>query len=531
MKLLIADDDEQIKEGIKEGINWISLGIDEVIPASNGIEAFELFSKHFPEIVVTDIRMPGMDGLELFRRIKEIKPETKTVIISGYSDFEYLKKAIQLGVADYELKPIKVRNLIRLIKKAKDDILHEKVSKEKFQKYLESYKQNFINDLMAGQVTDRNIILEGFEQYFEFDAKGILLCIALEIDDYYRWLKGKTPEELTKPYQIMKDFLRAYQFQSEKGLLLKTGENGFVIIIRVIDSGLYIHNLRIKLGRFVGELNSSLESAIGISMSAGISDKGNASELPDLFKQARLSLKNKLYTGKKSVNYYDRSLETEKNCMIWRINEEDLKVQIQQADFDSLSIFVGSEFDRLKSERCYSKNSIISLSLNLLDCLVKFVKEKSVDLEAFVNHRVETDEIASLEFVDDYKDYVLSIFRGAINEYASMKSIKCSSIVIKAADFIRQNYDRNLTIEMLAEHVGKTPNYFSHLFKKEFGVSFSEYVNQIRVNKAKELILHSNLLIYEVGEKVGYHDFVYFTQVFKRIAGCSPTELRRVNNS
>ncbi|MGO4543108.1 response regulator, partial [Paenibacillus sp. 2TAB19] len=120
MKLLIVDDDEQIRSGMEQGIDWAALDIEEVVTASNGLEAMIQFTEHMPEIVVTDVRMPGMDGLELLERIKEIKSETRVVILSGYNEFEYLKKAIQLDAVDYEMKPIRVRNFIALIQKIKE---------------------------------------------------------------------------------------------------------------------------------------------------------------------------------------------------------------------------------------------------------------------------------------------------------------------------------------------------------------------------------------------------------------------------
>ncbi|MGO4376527.1 response regulator, partial [Paenibacillus sp. MCAF20] len=125
-----------------------------MVTASNGLEAMIQFTEHMPEIVVTDVRMPGMDGLELLERIKEIKSETRVVILSGYNEFEYLKKAIQLDAVDYEMKPIRVRNFIALIQKIKEEIIRERVSEQEFIKYKASYMGNFADELLSGGLSD-----------------------------------------------------------------------------------------------------------------------------------------------------------------------------------------------------------------------------------------------------------------------------------------------------------------------------------------------------------------------------------------
>lgn len=527
MKLLLADDDLQILEGIKEGIDWNSLGIDEVITASNGIEALESYSKYLPEIVITDIRMPGIDGLELFEHITKINPMTKVVIISAYSDFEYLKKSIQLGVVDYELKPIKVRNLINLVMKLKDDILKEKVSDEKFRKYLESYKKSFIVKLLEGKEADRNIILEGLNQYFKFDGNGLLLCISLEIDSYRTWALNSSEIELLKPCKFIKDFIENNFSDTTKALVYEMSMDKFVIIVKTVDSVLFNINQSVELRRCVIELNSNLEAEIGMSVSAGISTFGNISEISKLYNQSKMALQHKLYSGRKSFNIYSESYVVEKSHIV-PLNVEDLQDVLRTFDFNSISKMICDEFDKLKVQNSYSKNSIANFCTTLINSLEKILKDYIPDIEG-LNYNISgrLEDTMDYETLDDYREYVLNIYKQAFDEYIDINAIKCSTLIQKTIMYIKKNYQNDLTTELVANYVGKTPNYFSHLFKKELGISFSEYLNRVRISKAKELILNSNLLIYEIGEKVGYHDYFYFSQVFKRIEGYPPTEYRK----
>ena len=138
VKLLIADDDLQIRIGLKEGIDWGILKINEVLVAKNGIEALKLYEENLPQIVITDIRMPGLDGLELSREIRKFSELTKIIIISGYSEFEYAKRAIHLGVADYLLKPVKIAQLRKLIVSIRDEVI-EAMKKRKKRKSIDFY--------------------------------------------------------------------------------------------------------------------------------------------------------------------------------------------------------------------------------------------------------------------------------------------------------------------------------------------------------------------------------------------------------
>ncbi len=247
MKLLIVDDEIQIREGLKEATDWKSMGFEEVFIAENGIEALDIYRAVQPEIVITDIRMPGMDGLELSRKIREYSALTKIVILSGYFELDYAKKALHAGVNDYELKPIRIKNLIRLL----------------------------------------------------------------------------------------------------------------------------------------------------------------------------LDLKDK----------YDE------------------------------------------------------------------------------------------ETAEKKEDPLLGV---------PVRSGGMNPSIAKAVDYMKKNFSKELSIETMAAHLGITPNYYSHLFKKETGIPFSEYLNKIRIHEAKELLRQTSLMAYQIMERVGFHNYKYFIQVFKRLEGVSPSDYRKM---
>lgn len=524
MKLLIVDDDRQIREGIKEGIDWSALGIEEVATASNGLEALELFGRSFPEIVLTDVRMPGMDGLELLGRIKEMKASTKVVILSGFNDFEYLKKAIQLDAADYEMKPIRAGHLVRLIRKIKEDLVREQVSAEAFHSYLESRRDVFVEELLAGRMTDRLIVVEGLKQHFDFDARGTLICACLEIE-------GEA-ERTSSALQAAADRLqeeRPFGKPESKDLLLRSGEGKLVLLVRPETSSyLYARQL-------IGELKNRLlacvraaEAAAGLPAAAGISEPGNAAGISELLAQANEALAWKLYAGHSCAHAFEGSRKLLSSPIAGLLEQEEFKSQLRLAHRDRLLDMISGEFERLRQEQAHDAKSVQQYCANLIRLLMLLPASPSFVMSEWIERQLARLDGGYFVYLDDFKDMVLSAYEEACGSSAGAAPANRSALMQRADEYIREHYAQDLTVEKVAEHVGKTPNYFSHLFKKELGVPFREYVNRLRISKAKELILRTNDRIYEIGEKVGFSDYAYFTQVFRKLEGRPPTSLRKI---
>ncbi len=519
MKLLIADDDEQIRSGIEQGIDWAALDIHQVITAANGLEALQFFNEQLPEIVVTDVRMPGMDGLELLRRIKEIKPETRVVILSGYNDFEYLKKAIQLHAVDYEMKPIRARNLIALIRKIKEDIIRERVTDQEYLKYLESHKVNFADELLAGSLTDRLVILEGLQRYFGLNATESLVCISVEQDG--DWSDCDSAKEVTDAT------VRLFRSDdlSDHGICLRAkGGKAVFLVQSKTKSYLFYTQFANEWANRLRAWNRKIRSTYHASFSAGISSPGNVYEIEKLHREANHALSMRLYAEPGSINIYDPSLALNDKSIVGLLDNPEFFSQMTRGEWDSAALSVNQEFDRLQRERKHSRRSLSAYSCSLLQMLKVTARNIPADRIERIQNKIEFIERQGqfLRF-DEIKESVVSAFE----DIAAHLSKGLSQLMIRADEYIRRHYAQELTVEILAAYVGKTPNYFSHLFKREFGVTFKEYINRLRIAKAKELILQSNDLIYEISERVGFADYTYFTRVFKKLEGSSPALLRR----
>ncbi len=519
----MVDDDRQICEGIEQGINWSEIGIGEVKSAFNGIEALEIFKRDFPEIVLTDIRMPGMDGLELFKKIKEIRPSTKVIIISGHSDFDYLKTAIQYGAVDYELKPIRVKNLIALISKVKEDILKEKSTEDNFARYQKTYISTFMDNLLSGKITDRNIILEELEQYFGFDARGCLLLILFEADTLQDAAEDKTADYFDR----LKEYFGEKPVGSSGVMLWKPNGRQALLIIRTVDSMLFQQYLNSELKRISGQINRDFEAENRATLSLGISGIGKVSGVARLYRQASEALEHKFYTGRRSVNFYQNLTISAVPYSMASAAMGKLSRAIGDFDLNLAVELIEDEFTKIKTGQSDSKKSITGFGLELMKFLNSTLKSKGFEIIDQYDEKLKAyDNLSRKETLEDLKAVVLDYYSSVFVELKDEKEVSNNRGILKAVEYIKRNYDKDLTVEVVAQFIGKSPNYFSHVFKKEMKMSFTEYLNRMRIRKARELILSTDKLVYEICMEVGYQDYAYFAQLFKKFENCTPTEIK-----
>jgi len=529
VKLLVVDDEINIRTGIQEGIDWDCIGISKVCIAADAYEALDIFKAEFPEIVITDIRMPGMDGLELIEKIMKISPYTKFVILSGYSEFEYAKKGMQLGVVDYELKPVKVKKLIDIVSKIKDEINKNEENEKEIGKYIESYKKKFLTDVFNGAISEQKDILEGFNKLYGFDISGTLVCLALEIDNYYIRVSSMSEQEKLNLSTHIADMVTNC-LNPVKSVLLEKAPNQYLIICKTGRTGSDQSNFKANLHKMFNYLSRSLTEKYGLTVSMGISGYGGVGNMPEICRNSLRAIQYKLYKGKNSIIYFDEINSSSSGSDYYLINDEtekEIKYKISNFDLKGIHEILKREFDNIKARQGHTENGIRNFCLDLINVLIRTTKENGVDFDELFKDNIKIyygDK--KYDTLEDYKEWVLDVYREVIGGFSDLKGVKRRVLMLKAVEYIKKYYDRDITIENLSEYVGKTPNYFSHLFKKEFGVSFSEYLNKVRIEKAKSLLRNTNLLSYEIAEKVGFSDNKYFTQVFKKFAGCSPFKYR-----
>lgn len=313
-----------------------------------------------------------------------------------------------------------------------------------------------------------------------------------------------------------------------RGICLRSKEGKIVSLVTIeTKSYLYYRQYASELVNRLRSWNRETRSLCQMSFSAGISSPGNVSEFVKLYQEADQALSLRLHEGSGSIQVYTKTAELSDKTIVGLLKNAEFILQLSRGDVVSAAMMVNNEFERMKNEREYSRKSVAVYSRNLLHFFTVTNRNVPTDRIEQIQSKIEFIEgNADYLSIEEFREIVVSVFE----ETGMQFSKDLSPLMIRTDEFIRKNFTRELTVEMLSEQVGKTPNYFSHLFKREFGISFKEYVTRLRIAKAKELILNTNDLIYEISEKVGFSDYTYFTQVFKKMEGHPPAILRR-NNS
>ena len=498
MKLMIIDDDIQIREGIQYGIDWDTIGISRVKSYGDGVEALEDYDSFRPQIILADIRMPAMDGLEFLRQVKSRSGDVKVILISAYSDFEYCKKAMELGASGYELKPLKVRNLIQKIQETAEQVRREAQGKEAYERYVASYREKVAGELLAGKIRDRNVIMELLHKYFGLENARNLVCMVLERDGD----QGAGPED-GEMAEFLKPLLREDQ-------LLLEYEGRLVILAKTEDSAMYTLELQNYL-KTVWYRANQRELGQGRSLSAGASGMVTAERISEGYDSAFHGLCCRFFQGPGSFKMpMGGGKKKEARLSLPQQYEEGLKNHDLDQMLKAIDWFGRQVEEKEITEREWIKQVILS-------GVVRLAQE--------TGQPGELPQIRDAGYLSDYLDFWKNQCRRIMKE-SGESSRGYSANVRKALDYIRQNYGNDLLAEEVAAHIGKSPNYFSSIFRSEVGMTFREYLNRYRIRKATELIRESDLMIYEIAENVGYRDYTYFSQVFKKLTGISPTSLR-----
>lgn len=275
--------------------------------------------------------------------------------------------------------------------------------------------------------------------------------------------------------------------------------------------------------------NSRIRREKETEYSIGVSEKGLFKEMKKLYIQAKKALKHRMYLGAGQCLFYEElpgNLEIVHPFLYFEKNA--IKESVNIIRMDQVKVLISRQFEYLRQKKCTENSTVEELCIAIKNAIFEALKEKDVDIEGILNTNQQLFQ-NQMRFTDlkSYEawltDYCMLLMQGL----KDLNGRKYSATIFSAVDFISRHYMEDISLTRVADEVRKSPSYFSSIFKKEMGVNYNEYLNQIRIRKAKEMLKTSDAVIYEVAEKTGFHDYKYFTKVFKRICGCSPSEYMR----
>jgi len=536
LKLIIADDEKWVRTAIKSMIPFEDLKLVLSSEAANGIEALELCRIHEPHILLTDIMMPGLNGLELINELAHILPEIKIIVISGYNDFEYAKTAMKYGVKDYLLKPVDERELIQVLERLKNELeISERLKREKeteqeqYKKALPVMCETFLSKLISrNSMTAENIRSEAMAYGIDLSGSSFTVCVtAADISPQYGMdispqngmdaQAGAYFRTILK--RTMKRYVRAVTFplENDRSVLVSiiTGKNEETVR-RAYDIG-----RRLMLRRH------------GIDISVGISSNSyTPCMLQNLYSEAVEALDTRFWQGPGTfAGYTPGSLSADPKLSLQEDMLNKIILNIKLSNLQTAISYMESVSASLRGEPSpdfkpalvkefywqFIQSVIIMLSIQL-----PFIRQETV-----VSGQHPYDRIRSTAFFTDLEDYVKELLQHIFDFYHDKNPEDSTNLIENAKKVIESNYAGDISLEQVARHVHLSPAYLSELFKKQTGMSFIDYKTIVRIENAKKLLMTPSVTISEVSTRVGYTDPKYFSKLFKKITGKTIYEFRK----
>ena len=535
IKVFLVEDEMVIRRGIKNSIDWEKEGYIFCGEASDGELAYPMIIKEKPDILITDIRMPFMDGLELCKLVKKELPNIKILILSGYDEFDYAKEAIRLGVTEYLLKPISSGKLLEALNGVSESIRREKEDKDLVRKYMEEMRENtehekqkFFEQMIAGNLSMADALETG--KKYEMNLSAGMYNLLL-----FRFTLG---EENRKSGELLGEAEYAIEKLTERleyVFEFQRGVEGWAFLLMADNEE--------QMSERVKELSKDLEEIMKnystIAYFGGIGQPvASLRELEESFREAERALAARFTMElNRIISVEDirmaQNVDTLDDIEITSFGEIEktrtmLEKFLNNGAEDEIDEFVDVYINELPEENL---KSVLMRQYIIMDAYIVMMSfcEKIEGIEGEMQAQSEElkNSMKTIQTLEEIKNYIRMLLKKIIGVRDTISGRRYSDIIEIAKDQIRKTYmSDEISLNTIAAEVGMSPSYFSSIFSKEMGKTFVEYLTEIRMDRAKELLMCSSMKTSEIGYEVGYKDPHYFSYIFKKTQNCTPKEFR-----
>lgn len=522
MKLMIVDDEIGVANAIRSLYDWNALGIDKTYVFDSAVEALEQLRNEAADILITDILMPGIDGLELTQKVLDFSPDTKVIMCSGYDDFEYAQQAVRLGVMEYLLKPVTIEEIVSAVQRAIHTINQERSKRKIEQEYaknIDLYSKNAKNIYSALIIRESRDLSETELSEFlrlikakETPEWGFCFCIKVIGQNENRLWNLK--EDLSILYFAIDNILN--EMLESRGCAFDPGVNAAAFFFGTgIEDGV----------EKVYRCRNALQDMLGIKVAVGIGKVTRPiTNLYESYRQAQLAcehcafyLRDEILKYEEMQLIYSYPVEVESKLLS--------KITIAAEDGkESVEDIVDSYFDKVIEEANLSAEDIKSICDSILiSCIKKLhtLDEEATPLQQWLKKEQDFQNI------NDVKRNLILKIKEMEDVLKKDKTNKNRILIENVKKYISENLSENLSLETVSKKFYFSSRYFAHLFKEYSGINYIDYINDIRMKEAQRCLVNTSMSIHEIAKRVGYEDQGHFCRNFKKFTGKNPSEYRK----
>ena len=511
LTVLVIDDEDSARDILINCVPWASLGVDTVAEACNGLHALDIAYNLKPDIILCDVKMPKMNGIEFAKRVSPSLPECKIIFLSAYSDKDYLKSAIMLKAVNYIEKPIILEEVIQTVEQAVTEI---KNFKEKRFQSLPALRQILCQTLASG-IIDMDIVLKQIsESKLCFSENGVYISCVIQVYPNEAGLEEQCNKRVLEHFNTVFDGF-------ENQLLYMLRGDGTIIIHFYTGSELKIAVLKSKLRSLIPASDWQNEQGYRLFIALGNEVTG-LQYICNSYQNAAVVTYRQFFSGYNKLITYE-----EDNSTVYSLDSgvlRDFSASLKSSNKNEAISIVKQLVDDMRKHANTPPDQIREIFCRLTLIMSRFSEKMNIPL-LNDNSTMEISKLVGAITLSELENNTHSLLNSIFSHLEAFNTSQ--DYTSKAAKYIIDNYnDTNLSVEQIAKVLYVSPNYLSSLFKSGTGKAISQFITDVRIERAAELLRTTDHKLHDISKSVGYNDGKYFSKVFEKVMGVKPKHYR-----
>ena len=540
MRLLITEDELWLRKRLVSTIDWSSYGISEVYEAEDGGEALEIALKEKPDIVITDIRMPELSGIDLMKKLNENSIFSKMIVVSGYDDFEYAQGALRMGAINYLLKPVDEEELLDRVKRCVEELKKEKNKETVFDKQsaasemlMEHIYEDLIFETSEKRTEELLQKLSRKEIGFPFQSAAV---VNMQVREHTFFVNDKVKSDMWSVYQWLRRNLQEDCYECQYLYM-----RGSQIVLLLFGDDLEAKFME-RVENWVQLILEALQKKLNISLFMAAGDvTDDFSGIHRSYEMAQKKIKEKRAEEKRILALRNQETEQELNTRFDDVyGEYDFKLLIKEIrNGDSEKAQTELQAILQSSSRRLQSADMMKLQLFYMNFINRIAGACLPECEAYADELAmqcmtvmrELIYIGSDTIVTEMWDCLRKFVEKLVEVYQENNGKRKHWMIDQVLQYVEENYNTALSTRDIAGRFFMNTSYFSKLFHEQMGCTFSNYLINVRVEKAKMMLTQTNMKLYDIAEAVGYTNVQYFSTIFKEKEGLTPSAFRQMRSA